>query len=197
MRRPFILSAVVVVVAFQHTAAASTPDYPDAYLNSFLTPSLSPGTSSDGLPTALDTHCVGNGRSVACVVADVAAGAVTVTLRRADAQGKSNDIMTISQVVYTVAPNPFLAPAGGFSYNQTLDMRTASVFVTGGAGAAVMRVYVTTCEDHDSPPCDTALWSLGGSGGPFNVTVAATTVRPPTNTTYDISWNVRGRHRSG
>ena len=170
--------------------AASSPGYPDAYLSSFLTPALSPGSSSDGLPTALDTHCVGNGRSVACVVANVAAGSMTVTLRRADAQGKSNDIMAISQVIYTVAPNPFLVAGGGYSYNQTLDMRTASVFVTGGGGAAVARVYVTTCEDHDAPPCDTAIWSLGGSGGPFSVTVNATSVRPPTNLTYGISWNV-------
>jgi hypothetical protein len=181
-------SGVLVVFAAALGAAAPSSNYPDAYVSSFLTPSLTPGTSSDGLPTALDTHCIGNGRSVACVVADVATGSTTVTLRRADAQGASTDILTVSQVVYTLRPNPFIGPGGSYLYNQSLDMRTSSVYVTAGAGSAVVRVYVTTCEDHDEPPCDTAIWSLV-SGGPFSLSVVATSVRPPVNSTYPLSWN--------
>jgi hypothetical protein len=175
----------VLLVASQ---AAETPGYPSSYKSTFLTPSLIPGRSSDGLPTALDTHCVGNGRTVACVVANVTAGSIVVTLRRADAQGSSSDTLTISQVGYTIIPNPFIdVNASAYSYNQTLDMRTASVFITAGA-ALVARVYVTTCESHDDPPCDTALLDLLGSEA-FSLRVDATSVRPPTNWTYPISWN--------
>jgi hypothetical protein len=172
--------------------------------SSFLTPTLQPGLSADNRLTVMDMHCTGNGRSVACVSANVTTGTVWLTLRRADAQGMAADPLTISTTVLTWQPNPFFAgalrPAGVAAYNQTLGLSTASVIIAGGGAAndthyaLQVLVYVTTCDDMDSDvPCDTVrvVASVGPAAptGGFSLNVAPTSVRPATNTTYDISYS--------
>jgi hypothetical protein len=172
--------------------------------SSFLAPTLQPGLSSDNRSTVVDTHCTGNGRSVVCVAANVTSGTVSLTLRRADAQGMAADPLTISTTVLTWLPNPFFAgalrPAGVAAYNQTLDLATASVLVAGGGAgndthfALQVLVYVTTCADMDSAmPCDTVrVVARPGPAAPpggFALQVVPTSVRPATNVTYNISYN--------
>jgi hypothetical protein len=187
-----------------------TPSYPSAYASSFITPTLSPGTGMDNHPTTVDSHCVGNGRTVACVSANTTEGTLALLVRRADAQGASADIMTISRTILTLSPNPFPSSSSPntsspVSYNQTLDMATASVSINMGGrapteDACALRalVWVTTCADPTAvASCDSVRVQIapceGASSPPApNVTlaVAATSVRElGANTSYDISWN--------
>lgn len=184
----------------------SSLPYPLAYSSSFLYPTLTPGQSSDNKLTVVDTHCTGNGRSVVCVSANTTESSVTLVLRRSDAQGSAGDVLTISSTKIYISPNPFLlnnVPNNYISYNQTLDMLTASILITAGGDASATNyalqflVYVTTCDDLNdaSQPCDTVrvLANTNGANSSlindFQFTVQATSVRPPTQTVYDISYS--------